>query len=158
MMTAAAANEPLLDDLDRKIVNALQGGFSLVERPFLYEAALIGTTESDLIRRIRTLLDKGVLTRFGPLFNADRMGGTFCLCAMAVPADRFNEVAALVNSYIEVAHNYEREHHFNMWFVLAVEDPNRIDEVLAEIERRTGIAVLPFPKEEEFFIEFKVEL
>ena len=98
----------------------------------------------------------GTITRFGPLFNADRMGGAFCLCAMAVPEDRWDTTVEQVNAHREVAHNYQREHAYNMWFVLAAEKPERIGEVRAAIEAETGLRVFAFPKTREFFVEFRV--
>lgn len=147
----------MLDSLDRSIINALQGGFPLTERPFRDAAGSLGIDEETLIARIEGLLARGSATRFGPMFNADRMGGAFCLCAMSVPAGRFDEVAGLVNAHPEVAHNYERRHELNMWFVLAAEATNRIDEVCQAIEVETGIAVHAFPKLEEFYIGLRVE-
>lgn len=146
----------MLDAIDRRIINALQGGFPLDERPFAAAGAALGVAEDDLITRIGAMKAHGAITRFGPMFNADRMGGAFCLCAMAVPADRFDAVAATVNARREVAHNYERRHQLNMWFVLATDSPRRIDEVAAEIERETGLVVHAFPKLEEYFIGLKV--
>ncbi len=145
-----------MDDTDRRIVNALQGGFPLCERPFREAAQQLGLSEGALIERLRRLLDEGILTRFGPLYHAERLGGAFCLCAMAVPEARFEEVAALVNALPEVAHNYQRDHFLNMWFVLATETPGGIREAIAEIEGATGLRVLDFPKEEEFFVELRL--
>jgi hypothetical protein len=85
-----------------------------------------------------------------------KLGGAFTLAAMAVPAERFDSVAEIVNSYPEVAHNYAREHEFNMWFVVGAERPGRIREVLDEIAARTGIEVLDLPKEEEYFLELRL--
>ena len=95
-----------MDDLDRRIVNALQGGFPLCERPFAEAAGKLGVTESDLLSRLKNLLANNILTRFGPLFDAERLGGAFSLCAMSVPGEDFERVAALVNAHPEVAHNY----------------------------------------------------
>ena len=75
---------------------------------------------------------------------------------MSVPEDKFDSVAEQVNAHREVAHNYARTHALNMWFVIAAEDASRIDKVIAEIERETGIEVLNCPKEQEFFIGLKV--
>jgi DNA-binding Lrp family transcriptional regulator len=146
-----------MDAIDRRIVNALQGGFPVCERPYAEAAATLGLTEDELIARLRALLDGGTLTRFGPMYNADRMGGAFTLAAMAVPRPRFEEVATIVNGYDEVAHNYERGHELNMWFVVAAGRPGRVAEVIADIERRTGLAVLDFPKREEFFVGLRLE-
>ena len=145
-----------LDDADRRIINALQDGFPLAHRPFDAAGAALGLTESDLIGRLAHLREIGAITRFGPFFDAAAMGGAFCLCAMEVPADRFEAVAALVNAHDEVAHNYEREHRLNMWFVLAAETREGIERTARIIEAETGIAVLKLPKLEEFYVGFRV--
>ena len=141
-----------MDDLDRAIVDRLQTGFPVCERPFLEAARALGTTEDDLIARIDRLLRNGALTRFGPLFHVERMGGAFTLAAMAVPQDQFEPTAAAVNAFPEVAHNYARDHPLNMWFVLATETPEATDDAVAKIESRTGLPVLTFPKEREYFV------
>jgi DNA-binding Lrp family transcriptional regulator len=146
-----------LDALDRRIINRLHGGFPITARPYAAAAAAIGTDEQTLIVRLRALLEAGVLTRFGPLYDAERLGGAVTLAAMAVPAARFEAVAETVNAHPEVAHNYEREHALNMWFVVAAESRARIAEVLSAIERETGLAVLDLPKEAEFFLELRLE-
>jgi DNA-binding Lrp family transcriptional regulator len=146
-----------MDEIDKRIINGLQGGFPLSERPYLDAARVLGIAEGDLIRRLSNLIDLGVLSRFGPMYDAERMGGAFCLCAMAAPAERFEEIAARVNAHCEVAHNYERAHAFNMWFVLAVDRPERVEEVIAEIEKETRTRVLTFPKLDEFFVGLRIE-
>ena len=120
-------------------------------------AGTLGLTEDELIARIARLREIGAITRFGPFFDAAAMGGAFCLCAIAVPAARFDEVMTLVNARPEVAHNYERAHQLNMWFVLATEAPEGIAEAAARIEAETGLEVLQFPKLREFFIGFRVQ-
>ena len=147
-----------MDELDSAIVNRLQGGFPLVERPFAVVAAELGLAEEDLIARVRKLLEKGVLTRFGPMYQVERMGGAFSLAAMRVPPGDFDHVAEIVNALPEVAHNYEREHAYNMWFVLATEKPEGIARAIARIERETGLPVLNLPKLREYFVEFKLEV
>lgn len=146
----------MADAVDRSIINALQSGMPVTERPFAHAAAELGLAESDLIDRLQRLVDDGTLSRFGPMYNADRMGGAFCLCACSVPEDRFDEIVAKINAHPEVAHNYERAHALNVWFVLATENPSRTDEVLAEIKRETGLEVYAFPKVEEFFVGFSM--
>lgn len=146
---------PGLDKLDRVIINRLQDGLPLEPAPFAVIAAEFGCTEAEVIARTRQLRSNGVLTRVGPFLDAAAMGGAFCLCAMAVPRSRFDEVAEIVNSYPEVAHNYEREHELSMWFVLATETPDAIAATAARIEQATGLPVLSFPKLEEFFIGFR---
>jgi DNA-binding Lrp family transcriptional regulator len=146
-----------MDATDRRIINGLQGGFPVCERPFAEAAATLGVGEADLIERLARLLDDGILSRFGPLFHAERLGGGLTLAAMSVPAERFDEVAETVNGFGEVAHNYARDHALNMWFVVATERPERVGEVLREIEAATGLAVLDMPKSEEFFLDLRLE-
>ena len=145
-----------LDDTDRRIVNALQEGFPLSPRPYAEAAQRLGLTEDDLIARLKHLLETRAITRFGPFLDAAAMGGAFCLCAMAVPAEHFEAVMIQVNARPEVAHNYERAHRLNMWFVLATETPEGIDRAARKIEEETGLKVLLFPKEREFFVGFRV--
>jgi len=146
-----------MDDVDRLIINETQGGFPVTERPFADLAERLDLSEAELINRMRALREDGVLSRFGPLFHAERMGGGLTLAAMAVPEDRYEEVTELVNAHEEVAHNYARDHALNMWFVLATETLERIANVIAEIEAETGIAVLNMPREEEFFIGLRFD-
>jgi siroheme decarboxylase len=145
-----------MDTIDRAIVDTLQHAFPVCERPFLAAASALGIGEDELIARVDALLCNGTLTRFGPLFNAERIGGAFVLAAMAVPAGRFDAVAAQLAAIPEVAHNYAREHALNMWFVLATETPQAVDDAIATIERVSGLRVHAFPKEREYFVELKL--
>lgn len=147
-----------MDATDRNIINALQGGFPVSEAPFAEAAMQLDLDENALIERINGMLNDGTLTRFGPLFDAEAMGGAVTLSAMAVPEEEFERVAEIVNEHPEVAHNYEREHRLNMWFVVAAESRNVIDRVLAEIEEQTGLTVHDMPKEKEFFIGLRLEV
>ncbi len=147
-----------MDAHDRAIINALQGGFPISERPFADAATPLGLSEAELINRIGKLLDDGVLSRFGPLYHAERLGGGLSLAAMKIPKSDFDRVAELVNAFPEVAHNYARDHEFNMWFVLATETPERIDEVVQDIARQTGYQVYNMPKLDEYFIGLRLEI
>lgn len=148
----------VLDALDRAIVNRLQDGIAVEARPFATCAAELGIDEASLVRRIEGLLADGVLTRFGPMYDAERLGGAFSLCAMAVPAERFDDVAEVVNGFPEVAHNYERAHRLNMWFVVGAGSRADVDRVVAAIAAETGIEVVDLPKIEEFFVGLRLEV
>jgi DNA-binding Lrp family transcriptional regulator len=160
-MSEADAETADLTELDRAVVNAFQGGFPVVERPFEPAAAElrergIDVSATELLERIRALDDAGTLSRFGALVNAEEIGGTATLVAMHAPEDRFEEVAETVNAHREVAHNYEREHpHLNMWFVVSVADDERVRDVLDEIEAETGQETYNLPKQQEFRVEAK---
>jgi siroheme decarboxylase len=145
-----------MDEVDRRLINALQGGFPICERPYAEVATRLGLDEDDVVGRLEQLLENGVLSRFGPMYDAERLGGGLTLAAMAVPEDRFGEVTGVVNGFPEVAHNYERTHELNMWFVVATERPERIGEVLREIEAATGLRVLDLPKLEEYFLQLRL--
>lgn len=145
------------DAVDRRIINALQGDFPLCDEPYRRVAEQLGIAEGELLARLRTMLDNRILTRFGPMFQVERMGGAFVLAAMKIPEEDFERVAAIVNSLPEVAHNYRREHALNMWFVLATETQAGIDKAIEELERLTAYPVHAFPKEREYFVEMKLE-
>ncbi|MDS0476437.1 Lrp/AsnC family transcriptional regulator [Natrinema sp. 1APR25-10V2] len=150
-----------LTERERAVVNAFQGGFPVAERPFEPAAAAMRDSGVDidapeLLETIRDLDERGVLSRFGPLVNAQEIGGAATLVAMHAPEERFDEVVETVNDHREVAHNYEREHpHLNVWFVVSVADEGRVEEVLAEIEDETGQETYNLPKQREFRVEAK---
>lgn len=145
-----------LDDTDRRLLNRLQDDLPLVAHPYAAVAEELGIGEDELLARLARMKEDRVITRFGPFFDAAAMGGAFCLCAMAVPEGDFESVLTKVNAHPEVAHNYQRTHRLNMWFVLATETPDGIGACADAIERETGIEVLRFPKLQEFFIGFRV--
>jgi len=146
-----------MDAIDRQIVNDLQGDFPIGERPYRDAAKKLGLSEEELLFRIERLLNSGVLSRFGPMYNAERIGGGLTLAAMAIPEDEFDAVADTVNGFIEVAHNYQRDHRFNMWFVIATATPDGVRQTIERIEAATGHPVYDFPKVEEFFVGARFE-
>ncbi len=145
-----------LDAKDRALINALQGGFPLCDEPYAAVGAALGLSGDEVIARLRSLLDRKVLTRFGPMYQIERIGGAFVLAALKVPEADYESVAAAVNALPEVAHNYRRDHALNMWFVLATETPDGIAAAVGKIEAATGLPVFAFPKEREYFVEMKL--
>jgi DNA-binding Lrp family transcriptional regulator len=119
---------------------------------------VLNTTEEIVLSKVKSLLDRGVLTRVGPFYNMDKSNGYVSLVALIVPEDRFDEVSVIVNSYEEVAHNYKREHQFNMWFVIAGTHEEEIKKVLLEIEKNTGLKTFNFPKLKEFALDLYFEV
>jgi DNA-binding Lrp family transcriptional regulator len=144
--------------LERSFINQYQGGFPVLEQPFRLVAADLGCSENTLLDNIGHLLDTGVLSRFGPLYDAEKLGGSIILAAMSVPGDQFERVTAQVNEFPEVAHNYRREHELNMWFVLATDSAESIGTTLKRIEQATGFKVYNFPKQEEFYVGLWLDL
>lgn len=153
ILTAQCSEVADLDATDRLLINALQGGFPLSDQPYRDVGEKLGLSEAEVLTRLRDLIDRKVLTRFGPMYQVERIGGAFVLAALKVPETDFEQIATLVNALPEVAHNYRREHAFNMWFVLATETPQRIAAAIEKIEQVTGLPVYAFPKEREYFVE-----
>jgi DNA-binding Lrp family transcriptional regulator len=147
-----------LSDLAREFINRFQGGFPLSERPFLRVAVELGISETSLLALVRDLLKAGYLSRFGPIYDASRLGGGQTLAALSVPEAEFSVVAQIVNALPEVAHNYRREHTLNMWFVVAATSPDRVALALRVIADRTGLKVYEFPKLHEFYLGLWLEL
>lgn len=141
-----------MDDLDRRLINRLQLGLPLVRHPWQVLATELDSSSSELLDRLHDLLEDGVLTRFGPMFDIERLGGAFTLAALAVPQERFEEVAEQLHGMPEVAHNYRREHAWNMWFVLGCPTTQGIADTLQRIERLTGLVPLNLPKEETYHV------
>ena len=141
-----------LDALDRRLLDDFQSGIPLAPRPFALMAEQLGVTEAEVIARLQRLTEAGAVSRVGPVFRPRQVGAS-TLAAMAVPPERLAEVATLVNGFPEVNHNYEREHDFNLWFVLTAPDQTRLERVLDEIGRRTGLPVLDLPMLAEYHID-----
>ena len=146
-----------MDSIDRAIINGLQGGLAVCERPYLEAAQRLGLEEDELIARLVRMLAEGILTRIGPLYQIERIGGAFTLAALHAPAADYERVAQQVNALPQIAHNYAREHELNMWFVIATETPAEIAGVIDNIERQTGCSVFNFPKSREYFVELKLK-
>ncbi|WP_445368018.1 Lrp/AsnC family transcriptional regulator [Methylomonas sp. BW4-1] len=146
-----------MDAIDKAIINRLQQGFPICAAPYQRVAEELGLVEAELLSRLQNMLAEGVLSRFGPMYHAEQMGGALTLAALKVPEARFDEVTEIVNSFPEVAHNYARNHLLNMWFVLATEKPEQVQSVIAEIERQTGLAVYNMPKISEYYVGLQLE-
>lgn len=141
-----------MNELARRFINRYQGGFPLEEFPFASVAAELGVSGDELISLIRDLLDQGLLSRFGPLYDACCMGGSITLAALSVPEDRYELVTEIVNALPEVAHNYRREHRLNMWFVIATESPEMLQQALVKIEQQANLPIYNFPKLQTFYL------
>jgi len=157
-MDKAATTQVIeLSSLDKNLINLLQKGLPVCERPFAEIAKTlndkgINTTEKEVIDHLQALRMSKVLTRFGPMFDAACLGGAFTLAALSVPEEDFEKVTELVNSFEQIAHNYRRDHTFNMWFVIGTESQAEIDQVILAIEEKTQLTVLNTPKLEEYYV------
>jgi len=141
-----------LSILDKALINRLQHGLPVCERPFTQIADELNSTEKQVIQHLQELKNSRVLSRFGPMFDAVYLGGAFTLAALSVPEEDFDKVCQQVNSFEQIAHNYRRTHSFNMWFVIATEEIEEISSVISAIEEKTGLKVLNTPKLKEFYV------
>ena len=147
-----APQGPDLSPLERRLLDEFQRDFPLVESPFAAIAQKLGSDESQVIETLARLAGRGYISRVGVVFEPRRIGYGV-LAALAVPQGRMEEVAALVSSQPEVNHNYEREHSYNLWFVVTAESKARAETVLEHIERRTELEALRLPLERSYHID-----
>ena len=148
-----------VDELDKRLLNDFQRDFPLEPRPYATIANAVGVDECTVITALERLCRDGAISRIGPVFAPRRVGAS-TLAAMAVPVARLADVADLISSYPEVNHNYEREHDFNLWFVLTAPNQAHLDAVIRDMEERSGLAVMTLPLERDYHIDlgFPMEL
>jgi len=141
-----------LTGLDRRLLDEFQRDFPLGPRPFAEMATRLGVGEDTVIERLRALTAAGYISRIGAVVRPHAIGAS-TLAAMAVPPDELARVAALVSERVEVNHNYEREHDWNLWFVLTAPDQAALNAVIDEIEERTGYPVMNLPLLADYHID-----
>ncbi len=146
-----------MNKIDRTIINTLQEGFPICSSPYKKVAEGLRISEQELLDRLKVLLESGILSRFGPMYHAEHMGGALTLAAVKAPEQNYDNIADMINAFPEVAHNYAREHALNMWFVLATETPEQIQPIIQTIENKTGLKVYNMPKIQEYFVGLKLE-
>ena len=146
-------NTPLqLSALEKCLLNDYQRGFPLCASPFAVIADQQGVTEKEVIETLESLQQRGLISRVGPVFAPQRAGAS-TLAALSVPGEELQRVADIVSRFEEVNHNYEREHRFNLWFVVTASDEAHVQRVLDAIEEETGLMVLNLPLERSFYID-----
>lgn len=146
-----------LNDLEFRLLNDWQRGFPLTPRPYAELAARLGCGETEVLERLAGLKARGHVSRVGAVFRPHILGWS-TLAAVACPPDRLEEVARVIDGFAEVNHNYEREHAFNLWFVVAAPTHERVGEVLADIRRATGLKPLDLPMVADYHIDLGFEL
>ncbi len=146
------ADSTLNPALDFRLLNDFQRNFPLCPAPFAELAAKLGVAESAVLRMLEQLRREGKISRVGAVFAPKRIGAS-TLVAMAVPPEKLGVVADAVNRFPEVNHNYEREHRFNLWFVVTAGSPGRLQAALGAIEQAAGYPLLPLPLVKEYHID-----
>jgi siroheme decarboxylase len=143
--------------LEFALLNDWQRDFPLVEQPFEQIAATVGAGETAILDTLTRLQTRGAISRVGAVFAPRRVGAS-TLAALAAPTERIEEIAAQVSARPEVNHNYQREHHYNLWFVATAADQAALTQVLDAIECETACALLSFPLEQEYHIDLGFDL
>ncbi|MFP8951627.1 Lrp/AsnC family transcriptional regulator [Natrialbaceae archaeon A-arb3/5] len=154
MSTCAGDWRETIDEVDAAIIDGYQSGLAIERRPFRQFESELGIDEHDAVARIAQLMEAGIVRRFGAVLNPPVIGSS-TLAAVQAPEDRFDEVAAVVNEYRQVNHNYARDHEWNMWFVVTAGSRETRDDILSEIERRTGCSVLNLPMLTDYYIDLE---
>lgn len=157
-MIVVAASRIMLDDIDKKILNAIQIDFPIVDKPFEKLGKSLGLNEDDVLRRIQRMQKEGAIRRIGPIISTKKTGGMSTLVAMKAPVERVDEVAGIINEYEEVSHNYLRPSNFNIWFTVSAESRERLDEILREIHEKTGCELRDLPTRRLFKIGVKFNI
>jgi DNA-binding Lrp family transcriptional regulator len=142
---------------DFRLLNDFQRHFPLVAQPYAALGEALGVDEATVIEAFARLRREGAVSRIGAVFRPGAVGAS-ALAAMGVPAERLEAVAAIVSSFPEVNHNYEREHRLNLWFVAGAPDDAALDATLARIAQLTGIEVLKLSLVEEYHIDLGFSL
>ncbi|MGI9316125.1 MAG: Lrp/AsnC family transcriptional regulator [bacterium] len=141
-----------LSKTEQKLLNDFQRDFPLHQRPFDHIAKKLGITEQEVIEMLKRLKAGRMVTRVGPVFTANRIGVS-TLAAVAADPVEITKIAGMINRYPEVNHNYEREHKFNLWFVVTAATSSQLQHVVEDIELKTGLKVLVLPMLKDYYID-----
>ena len=128
-----------MDTIDKKLLNLMQNEIPIDKRPFKILGEKLFLTENEVLKRVNKLKNEGIIRRIGGIFNSRKMGYTSTLCAAKVPENKIEEVAACINEYHEVTHNYIREDEYNMWFTVITYSEENLNNILEEIKRKTTL-------------------
>lgn len=150
-------NQDDLTLLEKHLLNDFQHDFPLVPRPFKQIADNLKTTEEIVVKTIEDLQQRGYVSRVGAVFRANSIGAS-TLAAMKIPENEIEKIANLVSAYSEVNHNYQRDHDYNLWFVLTAADEHELNSILDDIEHRSGYPVMYLPMIEDFHIDLGFDL
>jgi len=146
-----------LNAIERRLLNDYQQAFPLSPTPYADIARDLDISEAEVLQALAQLKANGAVSRIGAVLRPNTVGVS-TLAAMAVPPAELEQAAALVNTYAEVNHNYEREHRLNLWFVATAPDATRLQAVLDDIAARCGHEVLSFPLLEDYHIDLGFDL
>ncbi|MCK4833935.1 MAG: Lrp/AsnC family transcriptional regulator [Gammaproteobacteria bacterium] len=143
--------------LEQHLLNDFQRDMSLSATPYADMAKQLGVSEEKVMETMQSLQDRGAISRVGPVFKPNRVGVS-TLAAMSVPEQHLECVARIVSAFPEVNHNYEREHEYNLWFVVTASSEEHLDIVLYEIEQHAEYPLMSLPMLDDYFIDLGFKL
>ena len=143
--------------LEQHLLNDFQRDMSLSATPYADIAQQLDVKEEEVLQTIQSLQERGVISRVGPVFRPNRIGVS-TLAAMSVPAEDIDCVARIVSAFPEVNHNYERDHEYNLWFVVTASSEEHLDIVLYEIEQHAEYPLMSLPMLDDYFIDLGFKL
>ena len=147
----------ILDSVDKSIINAFQDGFPLVSQPYKRIAEKFSLTEDEVIQRLKKLKKNKIISRIGAIITPNTIGVS-TLCAVAVPDEKLEKTAEIINAYKEVNHNYQRTHDFNLWFVLTAKDHDQLNDTLTKISADIGMQVINLPLQTAYYLNLGFNL
>lgn len=146
-----------MNTLTRQLLDHYQRGLPLSSTPYADMAAALGVTEQEVLNQLAQLKEQGVISRVGPVFDHHKAGAS-TLAALAVPPERLEEIAAYINQFDAVNHNYAREHEYNLWFVVTAAEQAQVDAMLDTIKADCGMPLLNLPMEQAYHIDLGFKL
>ncbi len=146
-----------LSHLQQILLNNYQQRFPLVSRPYLQIAEELGVTEIEIVFAFEQLIHAGLISRLGAVIKPNQMGHS-CLVAMQIPPAQLITIANMINQYSQVNHNYARDHEWNLWFVIIADNENELNQLLSDIEVKTGFSTMRLPLIKDYFINLGFEL
>ncbi len=148
----------VLSDMQKKLLVILQAGIPVTEQPFLAAANQLGIGEQEVISLVQDMIAGGAIRKLGAVINSKALGYKSLLAAMDVAEENIDNVAAIINKYSSVTHNYLREGSPNLWFTMTEPDQERLDRHLAEIEETTGLPIIRMPADKTYKIGVKIDI
>lgn len=147
----------MLSTLQKQLLDNYQHSFPLSPTPYRDIAVALGVTENDVLTALKEMTETDIVSRIGSIIPPNQIGVS-TLAAMSVPKERLHEIAEIISAYPEVNHNYEREHRYNLWFVIIAANNTRLQKIIADIENKTELNIMALPLLENFFIDLGFRL
>ncbi len=147
-----------LTEIDRKLLTLLQKEFPLTQRPYYQIAKKLNIPEEEVISRLQNLVKSNIIRKFGAILNARKIGYVSILAAIDSKEEEIEKIAAIINTYEGVTHNYQREGHPNIWFTLTEPNTELLEKHLSEIEEKTKTKIIKMPMTQVYKIGVKLAI